>query len=312
MTGFILAEKFKCLKAMKQIRRLLTEQNQFFELAKQARRLPNVWISLLVFIGIFVLSAGIAGATTELFFGKETDVYNFWRESYLTLAIFSGMFLWVFVWLKIYEKRNFSSIGFIRKEAFKKYMKGFVLGIVLVGAIVGMMILKGAAVTEIVDFSVSSSFIIGTLLIALVVFVIQGAGEEVLFRGWLMQVVGVKYKPWIGMLVSLLIFAAMHMGNNGINLLTIINLVLYTLVLILYILKEGSIWGVCGFHSSWNWAVSNIFGFEISGSHPYGSSIINLETAGDEIFSGGAFGPEASIFATLVIAIVLVYFILKK
>jgi len=42
---------------------------------------------------------------------------------------------------------------------------------------------------------------------------VQGPAEEVLFRGWLLPVIGARYLPWIGVLVSSLIFSLAHAGS---------------------------------------------------------------------------------------------------
>jgi hypothetical protein len=80
-----------------------------------------------------------------------------------------------------------------------------------------------------------------------------------------------------------------------------VNLFLYGLFAAFYALHEGDLWGVCAFHSVWNWVQGNIFGFEVSGGAFGGSSLLKLQESGPDWFTGGKFGPEGGLAVTLVL-----------
>ena len=69
----------------------------------------------------------------------------------------------------------------------------------------------------------------------------------------------------------------------------------------LYTLYEGGLWGVFSIHSAWNWAQGNLFGFEVSGLEEVGNTAINLMEVGPDMITGGPFGPEGGIAATIVL-----------
>ena len=91
-------------------------------------------------------------------------------------------------------------------------------------------------------------------------------------------------------------FALLHVPSQPVP---IVNLLLFGLFTAVYSLREGSIWGVCGWHTAWNCSMSNVFVPEFSGQAPFGGTIVNLEASGSSLLGGGAYGPEGSLAATL-------------
>jgi hypothetical protein len=118
----------------------------------------------------------------------------------------------------------------------------------------------------------------------------------------------------LGVLLSSLIFAALHLLNPNLSWVAVLNLVLVGIFLALWALWEGGIWGVCGFHISWNWAQGNLFGFEVSGQSVQGGILFNLMETGPGIITGDAFGPEAglAVTAVLIIGIIITVTLLRK
>jgi len=134
-------------------------------------------------------------------------------------------------------------------------------------------------------------------------WVIQGPGEEVLCRGWLMPVIGVRSRPWMGVVLSAVVFAFYHSLNPNLNLLALLNLTLFGLFIALYVLFDEGLWGAFGLHTAWNWAQGNIFGLPVSGTEPAGGTLVNLGLRGPAWFSGGAFGPEGGAVVTFLLLI---------
>jgi hypothetical protein len=149
------------------------------------------------------------------------------------------------------------------------------------------------------------------VLIVLPGWMIQSATEEILSRGWFMNVLSARYNIAVGLIVSSSLFGLMHLGNPNVSFLAIINIVLVGLFLGLYVIKTNDLWGVCGLHAAWNWTQGNVFGFEVSGQKVASGSLMSLKLTGAEWFTGGAFGPEAGLAAAIVLTlgIIIVYFI---
>ena len=98
----------------------------------------------------------------------------------------------------------FSSMGGWRWNVF---LKTFAIGLILVGLPIAIdNLMKGYSGT--INFTVGG-FIIFTLLAPL-----QGVGEEMLFRGYIMQTASSWFKlPVAGILVQIAVFAAVHPYN---------------------------------------------------------------------------------------------------
>ncbi len=134
-------------------------------------------------------------------------------------------------------------------------------------------------------------------------WIVQASGEELLFRGWLLQVIGARYRVWLGVLISSLLFSAAHLLNPGISPVAVVNLLLVGVFLALYALRDGSLWGVCAWHAMWNWTQGNLLGFEVSGLRTPGGTLFNLMESGPDVFTGGAFGPEGGLAVTAVLLV---------
>ena len=62
-----------------------------------------------------------------------------------------------------------------------------------------------------------------------------------------------------------------------------------------------------GYHITWNYFQGNVFGFKVSGTEVEG--MLSTTYSQDNIWNGGAFGPEGGLFVT---AIILIGFIVVK
>jgi membrane protease YdiL (CAAX protease family) len=68
--------------------------------------------------------------------------------------------------------------------------------------------------------------------------------------------------------------------------------------------RTGSLWWGIGFHATWDWAQSYLFGVADSGNISVGRLFIT-HPQGKTILSGGADGPEGSLFASLALLFTL-------
>jgi len=210
---------------------------------------------------------------------------------------FGLLILLVLLWTKFFEKRSPVTLELVRAGALFGYLRGFVLGLVFMGAVVGIMALGGGITVQTDGTQPTGYAALGSVLILLIGFVIQGGSEEVVTRGWFMQVLGARYRPWIGILVSSSLFCALHATPDPV---AIINLLIGALFLSVYYLREGSLWGVCGWHSAWNWSMMYGLGLTVSGHKPSGGVLFDLQTTGQPLLTGGEFGPEGSLITTIV------------
>ncbi len=89
-----------------------------------------------------------------------------------------------------------------------------------------------------------------SVLIILLGWIIQGATEEIVTRGWLLNVLSTKYNIGVGLLISSTLFGLMHLTNPNVNYIAVINIILVGLFYGLYVIKTNDLWAVCGMHSA--------------------------------------------------------------
>jgi uncharacterized protein len=298
--------------------------SRLFDLARQGQRLTHIaavipfsflipLISQFGAIPVIVAKFIFHGVSWNIlgFEGFSPLEAGFWMAAILVSAFVMFYFI-LWAWVALFEKRPFWTMGYELKHAIPQYLRGFLIGAVIFSGAVGILVLFGAVEMEAGDPSQVGVAALGGVLIVLVGWVVQGGAEEILLRGWALPIIGARYKPWIGLLVSSLIFAIMHGLNPNISLLPLLNLALFGVFAGLYAMREGSLWGISALHSVWNWIQGNIFGFKVSGMDVGGGSLLNLKTVGADWLTGGAFGPEGGLAITAVLVVSIAATVLWK
>ena len=287
--------------------------------SKNKKKLPNfIWAIILSLI--FMYGGSLMGslATVPLFLALRNIPLFFNNKDLLSLLItlfsFAFISLLVFFRVKVIEKRSFSSIGFNKNNWLKKYSLGFLIGLAMMSIIVLILIPLGYITVEKNPIQPVGISAIASVLVILLGWIIQGATEEIVTRGWLLNVLSTKYNIGVGLLISSTLFGLMHLTNPNVNYIAVINIILVGLFYGLYVIKTNDLWAVCGMHCAWNFAQGNIFGFKVSGLDVSVGSLIDLNLVGSDFVTGGIFGPEAGITATFILlaSIGILLFIDKK
>ena len=117
---------------------------------------------------------------------------------------------------------------------------------------------------------------------------------------------------WTAVISNAVIFAALHLLNNGISVPAFINLVLFGIFASLYFVKKGNIWGVAAVHSVWNLVQGNFWGLRVSGMVTECSVLRSTMVEGRELLNGGAFGPEGGLGVSVVLLVGICVLLRKK
>ena len=249
--------------------------------SKNKKKLPNfIWAIILSLI--FMYGGSLMGslATVPLFLALRNIPLFFNNKDLLSLLItlfsFAFISLLVFFRVKVIEKRSFSSIGFNKNNWLKKYSLGFLIGLAMMSIIVLILFPFGYITVEKNPIQPVGISAIASVLVILFGWIIQGATEEIVTRGWLLNVLSTKYNIGVGLLISSTLFGLMHLTNPNVNYIAVINIILVGLFYGLYVIKTNDLWAVCGMHSAWNFAQGNIFGFKVSGLDVSVGSLIDL------------------------------------
>ncbi len=295
---------------IKTLRNLFSSENEFFGMARSGKRITHIAIAIPIII-VFLFGGVIIseGLIFQLIF-QNPELSRPLKDFYSLFVSFGAVIFCVWLWVRFFEKRSLKTLGLQSKNAFKKYISGFLSGFIMLGIVIGLM-----AMFDTIGFQEKvepfSLDFLGIMLLLLLGYIVQGAAEEIMTRGWQFQVIGARYRPWLGAVISSVIFALLHGLNKGISVLAIINLLLFAFLLIIFILRDKSIWAACGWHTAWNWSMENIYGLKVSGTEGVGS-ILNLSTEGPNYITGGDFGPEGSILTTIVLFAGMVTLLILK
>jgi membrane protease YdiL (CAAX protease family) len=251
---------------------------------------------LLSFLAFFII--GLIGGYLKypvqkfylLLMVGEERFYLFNTISFLATLIM------IILMLKFIDKKKFRDIGFISiKYGYKNLILGFLIGAFSIAIIVLILYVTGSVIIE-KNSNISAYYLVGGIY----AFILVGLQEELMSRGYFINALNQMGKPWLSVLVSSIIFSLMHILNPNIVFLGLLNIFLIGVLFSYMYLKTGDLWMPIGYHISWNYFQGYIFGFNVSGNAIRG--IYNTFPK-NNLFSGGEFGLEGGIIATLVILI---------
>ncbi|MEM9773992.1 MAG: type II CAAX endopeptidase family protein [Chloroflexota bacterium] len=261
-------------------------------------------ISLLIVSTIFGLPVAIYIIATQ---GQDAiSVLEAPPTPGLAFAVlfssFIGIYLAVWLWVRFMERRPYFTIGLQRKRAIWMYVRGLLIGMGMMLLSMGILALFGMISFE-RPFTGFSGPVLTGVFVLFLGFVIQGAAEEVLLRGFMLPIFARKYSIWSSIIVSSIIFSLLHFLNPNFSGIAALNIFLAGVFFAVYALKEGSIWGVCGAHTTWNWTMGNVLGIEVSGQLIGGQNamLFDLMESGPDYLTGGSFGLEGGIIVTAVL-----------
>ena len=304
---------------MKKNFRELANESEIILLARESKFLPNIFVVIVLFLGIMFVGEAVsvfpsmAVRNLSMMRGLNGEAIDFAIRRLLLPCGFS--ILAFFGWVRFIERRPIYTMGFKKENFFKKYIRGFVIGFSMLSLCVGIFSVFRGVTIDYSNSSIKGFSALSGILIVLIGWIVQGASEEIMVRGWLMPVIGVRYNAFLGIFVSSIIFGALHLGNDNIGVLPVINLVLFGVFAALYVIWEGGLWGICAVHTAWNWTQGNIFGFEVSGIIPAGGILIDLDPIkGKDLITGGTFGVEGGLAcsAVLLIGIIILITLINK
>jgi len=201
------------------------------------------------------------------------------------LAVISYTYLF-----KLYEKREITE--FSKKGIIKNLSIGIVLGAILQSLTILVIYLKGG-------YSVISINPILFIIPPLTMGITSAIIEETLFRGIIFRIPEQKLGSYISLLISALIFGALHLSNPNSSLSAGIGLAIQAgLLLGAAYIYSRNLWFPIAIHFAWNFTQSAIYGANVSGGS-ISKTLITSKIEGVEWYTGGQFGPEGSIQATV-------------
>jgi membrane protease YdiL (CAAX protease family) len=203
----------------------------------------------------------------------------------------------VFLVRKFLDRRSFGSLGLKPdKWVAIDIFTGIAITFIMMSAIFLIEIAQGWLTFE--GFSWQSDGIQVTLvnaLIMLAAFVLVGWNEELLSRGYHLQTLASGLNLFWGVILSSAVFGILHLGNPNAESKYFVatGIFLAGLFLSYGYLTTRQLWLPIGLHIGWNFFEGVGFGFPVSGLDIY--PITRIAVTGPQLWTGGAFGPEAGL-----------------
>lgn len=124
-------------------------------------------------------------------------------------------------------------------------------------------------------------------------------GEEIVFRGALFRIVEEQWGTLVALVISAVLFGAVHALNPGATVISTVAIALEAGVLLAAAYSAArTLWFPIGIHCGWNFTEGGIFGTPVSGGHAAG--LLKVSLNGPTLLTGGLFGPEASLVSIVV------------
>ena len=199
------------------------------------------------------------------------------------------------------ERKSWLDYGLRAARPLAQLGQGVFWSLVAISAMMGLLALTHGAQIEFSGASAQSLLESG--LLWAVVFALVGINEELTFRGYAFFRLTRGTRPLIAAVVLSLLFGCVHLTNHGETVVGIAQAAAFGLVACLAIWRTGSLWWAIGLHAGWDWGQTFLFGTANSGLTAQGQLLISHAT-GPVWLSGGTVGPEASVLAFPVMAMV--------
>lgn len=275
--------------------------------------------SVLVFILIFaaLMSAAVFGVILRLFpqssNGKVQNIslsFGFVNEGLGSLAVLLA------TWIMAKIERKGRHYGYGGAHRLKLFLEGLGTGVILISLLVFILWNQGLLVIE-------SRLIFGTDVLRygflwLAAFILVGVLEESLTRGFLLYTLARGFSGlyqwafktrhsvalgfWTAAVILSVIFFLGHTSNPGESPVGLLSVFLAGMFFSLSVWRTGSIWWGIGMHAAWDWGQSFLFGVADSG-YMAQHHLLATHPQGKPVLSGGATGPEGSIFILAVLAL---------
>lgn len=262
--------------------------------------LIRIFIGLILCFAIFIIAQQLAGKVLDF-----TTINKGFRNLLKSLfASASVIFAYILLYRK-YEKREITELS--SKRLIRNISIGILIGTALQCLTIGVIYIFGNM--ELISIN-SFSTILTPFSVAFSVAIF----EEILLRGIIFRITEEKLGSHISLLISAIVFGGVHLLNPGSTLISSTCIGIVGFIFGALYIYGRNLWLPIAVHFSWNFVQSGIFGAVTSGNDKT-SSLFNFNISGSELITGGAFGPEGTIQATLlwlVVAIVLMILITKQ
>jgi membrane protease YdiL (CAAX protease family) len=284
--------------------------------------------SLLIFIVLFAVIGFCANFIAHKIHPHDAKAAKTAAEMPARSAIigdsisFFAVLLITWIMSKI-ERRPMSAYGLGVRRKFPHFFAGLAWGVVCLSLLVatlwkaGLLVFNGRLLFGGEILRYGAVWLLGFLFVGLFEeYLVRGYLQFTLTRGlaglyqWAFKTSHCEaFGFWTSAVIFSFLFGLGHSSNPGESPIGLISAGLVGLVFCLSLWRTGSLWWAIGFHASWDWAQSFLYGVADSGMMAQ-HHFLATHPAGKPILSGGATGPEGSILIIAILALVALIILL--
>ena len=261
---------------------------------------------LLITIAIF--TGGIMLALSLIFYGQTYFNSDYKNANLVMLTGTTGQLLAAIFFVKFILKKKSDYIFFKREDLAKNIGLGLFLGFLQISIYVLLDMGRGVLGYEKINLG-NLNLIFLAYFIA---FFIQSTSEEVLVRGILTRALFDKYGRKVAILFPSIFFGLLHLGNEGVTILSTLNTILVGLFFAKLLFYSDNIMLTSGVHAGWNFSMAMIYGLNVSGFSGF-DSLLNFKILNYNLYDK-TYGPEGSILVTFIeiISIFIIFYLEKR
>lgn len=264
------------------------------------------WRLLLYLAALLLLGWALSSLLSAIGLGGDGGLES-WAMVTRSLRRTLVLIVAALLLLRWVDERPVAALGLGFEPGWRSELAiGAAIGCGLVSAVVLVLVVTGR-----VTLVATSGGAIAALPRLLLVFVFAGAAEELLFRGYPLQVLGEASRPWVAATALCLLFAAVHLDNPDVSRLGALNIFIIGLLLAVGYFQTRRLWLPIGCHAAFNLSQSWLWGFDVSGFH-LDSTLFTALPTGPDMVTGGGFGIEGSVVTTIVVGAVLVWAVVVR
>ena len=271
-------------------------------------RLRAGWRLFLQTLLLFVF--GIVVSFAGSLFGGIGSAASIWAQVLNLIAVTGSIYV-ARHWL---DKRSFESLGLkLNQQTLMDILAGIGITFVQMGFI--YIVMLGLGWLTFTGFAWqfdSARVVITNVLTFFIVFVFVGWNEELLSRGYHLQTIASGFNLFWGVIISSAVFGLLHLGNPNATWVSAAGIFFAGIYLAFGYIRTKQLWLSIGLHIGWNFFEGVGFGFPVSGLDIY--PLLRINVTGPELWTGGAFGPEAGLIVlpSLLVGGLLIYLYTQK
>jgi len=227
--------------------------------------------------------------------------------AHVALAVVTVATTVIMVWL---TREKLTRFGFAPRGS-RDLLIGLVTGLVLMPATLCLMAAMGGF--EFGAVALPAGRIALEAFRYVLLFFLVAVAEELWFRSFTLVQLSRALSFWPAAIVMSGLFFLAHTANIGENPLGLLAAAMVGLVLAWSFRRTGALWFAIGFHTSWDYAESFLFGVPDSGG-VLPNALMRPSIHGAEWLTGGNAGPEGSllVYPALLMLFLVVRYLLPQ